>query len=324
MKAVICPAYGPPDVLRVEDVERPTPGPGEIRIRVLAAAVTAGDCEVRRFDFPPAFRLPLRLALGFTKPRNRIPGFYLSGTVDAVGHGVTRFQAGTEVYGQTGMRMGAFAEFVCVPEDSVLAVKPTGISHVEATAIPIGGFNAFHYLRLARVSRGAQVIVIGAGGTFGTFAIQIARKFGARVTGVDAGEKLDLIRSLGAEQVIDYRCRDFTQDTRRYEIIFDVLRTSRLLHNVRALKSGGRYLLTNPTLKSLLQAAWLSKTSDLTVVTKLARENSEDLNYLGEFIDREGIRIAIDRQYKLGEMVEAQRYVESGHKRGNVVVTMDD
>lgn len=323
MKAVICPAYGPPEVLSVEEVEQPIPAPGEVLIRVSAAAVTAGDCEVRRFDFPPELWLPLRLAFGITRPRRRIPGFYLSGTVDALGHGVSRFAPGDEVYGLTGMRMGTFAEYVCVPQDAMIAIKPPGISHAEATAIPIGGLNAFHYLRLARITPGEHVLVIGAGGTFGTFAVQLARHMGARVTGIDTGDKLDLVRSLGAEEVIDFRRRDIGREGPRYDVIFDVPRSTPLLRCARVLKPGGRYLLTNPTLKTLLQAAWVSTISGRTVVTRLARENVEDLDYLCTLAARGEMRVVIDRQFPLEDMVQAQRYVESGRKRGNVVVTME-
>lgn len=322
MKAVICTRYGSIANLRVVSREKPEPGAHEIRIRIAAAAVTAGDCEVRRFDFPPTFRLPLRLAFGVTKPRNEIMGFYLSGTVDAVGERVTRFSVESGVFGFTGMQMGAFAEYVCLPESALLASKPAELGHPEATTVPIGGLNALHFLRLARIQPGEQVLVIGAGGTFGTYAIQLARHFGAEVTGVDRGDKLDFLRDTGAHHVIDYTSRDFSEERNAYDVIFDVPRTTRLLHNLRALKPGGRYLLTNPTVPAILQGLWASRTSGRKVIMKPARERVEDMGYLVGLVREGAIHPVMDRQYPLEELAEAQRYVESGKKRGNVVVTM--
>lgn len=326
MKAIVWTKYGPPDVLQLQEVEKPAPKDNELLIRVVAATVTAGDCEVRSLKLPLWLSLPMRLYIGLRKPsRVVILGQELAGEVEAVGKDVTRFKAGDQVFGSTGFSFGAYAEYVCLPADSAgsaLARKPANITYEEAAAVPTGGLEALHFLRLGNVQNGQKVLINGAGGSIGTFGLQLARHFGAEVTAVDSAEKMDMLRSLGAARVIDYTQEDFTKSGETYDVIFDVVGKSPYSGAVRSLEPNGRYLIANPTLTKMLRGQWTSMRSSKQVTTAAAGRKSEDLIFLKELVEAGKLKTVIDRRYPLEQTVEAHRYVETGRKKGNLIITV--
>jgi len=323
MKAVVWTKYGPPDVLKLKEVEKPTPKDNEVLIRICATTVTAGDCELRGLKFPPLLWLLMRIMFGLIKPRRRILGFYLAGEIESVGKDVKLFQEGDQVFGTTGMSAGAYAEYMCLPEEGVLAIKPANMTYEEAATVPIGGLEALHFLRKGNIQSGQMVLVNGAGGSIGTFAVQLAKYFGAEVTCVDSTRKLDMLRSIGADQVIDYTQEDFTKTGQTYDIIFDVIGKSSFSRSVRSLKQNGYYLLANPGLSQRVRGLWTSMISSKKVITALTRPKTEDLIFLKELIEAGKIKSVIDRRYPLGKIAEAHSYVEKGHKKGNVVITVE-
>jgi NADPH:quinone reductase-like Zn-dependent oxidoreductase len=322
MKAVVYEEYGPPEVLQLREVEKPAPKDNEVLIRIGAATVNTGDCEMRRPDIPNMIWFLIRLFFGLRKPRKRILGAYFAGEIEAVGKDVERFRVDDQVFATSGARFGAYAEYICLPSDYTIAAKPAGMTYEEAAGVPVGGLNALHYLRKAKVREGERVLVNGAGGSFGTFAVQLAKLMGAHVTGVDSTEKLDMLRELGADHVIDYTREDFTENDETYDVIFNVVVKSSYSRAVRSLNKGGRYLLTNPAgISQMLRAMWTSMTSNKKVITQFAREEVEELVHLRELIEAGKLRSVIDRSYPLEQAAEAHRYVETGRKKGNVVLT---
>lgn len=322
MQAIICESYGGTDVLRVEEVATPTPKDDQIRIKIHATTVTAGDCELRRFDFPWLFWLPLRLYMGVRRPRF-ILGQEFAGEVDAVGKKVTRFKVGDAVFAPTEMSLGAYAEYICLPETAPIAKMPEGASFAEAAALSTGGLNALYFLKKAGVQSGQHVLINGAGGSIGTFAVQLAKRDGARVTAVDSADKLPMLREIGADDVIDYRKEDFTAQEASYDVIFDVIGKSPYGRSVRALKAGGCYLLANPSLSGMLRGAWTRMTTNKRVMTGVAEYKDEEIALLGRLLGAGEIRTVIDKEYSLAEMADAHRYVESGEKKGNVIIHIE-
>lgn len=268
----------------------------------------------------------MRLYVGLRKPsRITILGQELAGEVEAAGKDVTRFRKGDRVFGSTGFRFGAYAEYTCLPAESetgVLAIKPANMSYEEAAAVPTGGLEALHFLRKGNIQRGEKVLINGAGGSIGTFAVQLARYFGAEVTAVDSTEKLDMLRSLGAGHVIDYRQEDFTRSGETYDIIFDVVGKSPFSRSIRSLKKNGYYLIANPRLSTMLRGRWTSMRSSKKVIFEPASRKREDLIFLKELIEAGKLKSVIDRRYPLEQTAEAHRYVETGRKKGNVVITV--
>jgi NADPH:quinone reductase-like Zn-dependent oxidoreductase len=246
MKAVIWTKYGPPEVLQLGEVEKPVPKHNEVLIKIRATTVTAGDCELRSLAFPIWLSLIMRLIFGLRKPRKKILGFYLAGEIEAVGKDVRRFKKGDPVFGANGTDAGAYAESICLPEKGVLAIKPANMTFEEAACVPIGGLEALHFLRKGNVRSGQTVLIIGAGGSIGTFAIQLAKFFGAEVTAVDGTAKLDMLRSIGADRVIDYAQEDVPGSGQAYDVIFDVVGKSSYSRGLRSLEHNGRFLLANP------------------------------------------------------------------------------
>ncbi|MBZ0299781.1 MAG: NAD(P)-dependent alcohol dehydrogenase [Anaerolineae bacterium] len=325
MKAVVWTKYGSPDGLQLQEVEKPTPKDHEVLIRVYASSVTAGDSEARGLRFPFWLALPMRLFMGPIKPRNIILGQELAGEIEAVGQAVTRFKVGDQIFGATGFRFGGYAEYNCLPEESddgVLALKPANMTYEEAAAVPTGGLEALHFLRIGRIQRGEKLLIIGAGGSIGTFAIQIARYFGAEVTAVDSGGKLDLLRSLGADRVMDYTQEDFAKSGETYDAVFDVVGKNTFSRSLKSLRPGGRYLLANPSLSAMLQRFWISRTSRKKVILEPAKRTPEDLEFLKELIEAGKLKSVIDRRFPLEQTAEAHRYVDTGQKKGNVVITV--
>ena len=320
MRAVVMHGFGSPDVLELEDVEKPTPGDDEVLIRVRATTVTAGDCELRRLDLPLSFRGPIWVYVTLLKRNRLVPGQEVAGVVESVGSDVTCFSPGGAVFAATAFRFGGAAEYVVLPESYPVARVPAGMAIEEAATLPTGGLNAMHFLRSANVGEGDAVLVNGAGGSIGTYAVQIATARGAEVTAVDGGEKLDTLSALGAVEVVDYRRTDFTERGERYDVVLDVVGTSPFSRTLACLRPGGRYVLGNPTVLSRIRGAWTNLTGDRTVVSSLAGYAPEDVAALVDLVETGAVRAVVDRRYPLAEIAEAHRYVESGRKIGNVVV----
>ena len=322
MKAMVWTKYGPPEVLQLKEVEKPTPKANEVLVKVHAATVTAGDCEMRSLKFPTILlRLIMRMYSGLRKPKKiTILGQELAGEIEAVGKDVTRFRKDDQVFAATGF--GAYAEYVCLPEDGVLAIKPANMTYEEAAAVPTGGLNALHFLRKGNIQSGQKVLINGASGSIGTFAVQLAKYFGAEVTGVDSTRKLDMLRSIGADQVIDYTQEDFTKSGETYDVIFDVVGKSSFSRSKSSLTQNGRYLIANPGLSQMVRWRLTSRTSSKKVIDGIASYKTEDLIFLKELIEAGKIKSVIDRRYPLEQTAEAHRYVETGHKKGNVVITV--
>ncbi len=323
MKAIVWTKYGPPDVLQLKEVEKPTPKDNEVLIRIYAAAVTAGDCEVRSLKFPLLLQLLMRIGFGFRGPRKKILGMDLAGDVEAIGKDVKLFKKGNQVFASTAFSFGAYAEYVCLPSIYVMAIKPVNMTYEEAAAVPTGGLNALHFLRKGNIQSGQKVLINGSGGSIGTFAVQLAKYFGAEVTGVDSTGKLDMLRSIGADQVIDYTQEDFTKSGQTYDVIFDVVGKSSFSGCMRSLKKEGIYLSANPGLSQMVRGQWTSKTSSKKVIVGTVSYKTEDLIFLKELIEAGKLKSVIDRSYPLEQIAEAHRYVETGHKKGNVVITLE-
>ena len=328
MKAIVWTEYGPPEVLQLKEVEKPTPKDNEVLVKIYATTVTAGDCEMRRMGNPILYRLLIKMYIGFRKPRRiTILGMELAGEIESVGKDVKLFKEGEQVFAATGIAgMGACAEYICLPEEpdgGVLALKPVNMSYEEAAAVPVGGLEALSILRKGNVQSGQKVLINGAGGTIGTFSIQLAKSFGAEVTGVDSKSKLDMLRSIGVDRVIDYTQEDFTKNGETYDVIFDVVRKSSYSGCVRSLKKKGIYLQTNHGLSRRVRGLWTSMTSSKKVISGTIPEKTEDLIYLRELIEAGKLKSVIDRRYPLEETAEAHRYVETGQKKGNVIITVE-
>jgi NADPH:quinone reductase-like Zn-dependent oxidoreductase len=322
MKAIVWTRYGPPDVLQFQEVEKPTPKDNEVLIKVHATTVTAGDCETRRFNFPILFWLLLRLYLGIWKPRVKILGQELAGEIEAVGNKVTQFKKGDQVFAATLGRFGAYAEYICLPETYVV-LKPANMTYEEAATIPTGGINGLHFLRKANVQPGESILINGAGGSIGTYAVQMAKVFGAEVTCVDSARKLEILRSIGADQVIDYTQEDFTTSGKTYDVIIDVVGKSSFSGSVKSLKPNGRYVLGNASLSGMIRGLWTSMTTDKKVAFELAKYRTEDYMFLTKLIEAGEIKSIIDKRYPLEQIPEAHSYVEKGYKTGNVVITVN-
>jgi 2-desacetyl-2-hydroxyethyl bacteriochlorophyllide A dehydrogenase len=323
MKAVVCTKYGPPDVLELKEIEKPTPKDNEVLVRIYAATVTTGDCEIRRFEMPIWLWLPARIGFGLRGPRKKILGQELAGEIESVGKYVKLFRKGDQVFARTGFGLGAYAEYICLSEEGMLAIKPANITYEEAAAIPMGGLTALHYLRKGNTQRGHKVLINGASGSIGTLAVQIAKYFGAEVTGVCSTRNVDMVRSIGADHVIDYTQEDFTKSSETYDIIFDVVGKSSFSPSLRSLKKNGLYLLANPGLSQMVRGRWTSIRSGKKVIAGTASEKIEDLLFLKDLIEAGKIKTVIDRHYPLEQTSEAHRYVEKGHKKGNVVITVE-
>ena len=329
MKAVVWTKYGPPDVLELREVEKPSPKDNEVLIKIHATTVTAGDCELRSLNIPIIMSLPIRFFwIGFLKPKpTTIPGTELAGVIEDLGKDVKRFKVGDQVFGSAGMGFGANAQYICLPEEpggmeGGVAIKPVNMTYEEAATVPFGGRDALHFLRLGKIKKGQRVLINGAGGSIGTFGVQLAKHFGAEVTAVDSTAKLDMLRSIGADHVVDYTREDFTNSGEVYDVIFDVVGTISFSRTKRSITKDGTYLLANPA-SQMLSALWTRMTSGNRVIMQTASGTIADLVYLRRLIEEGKIKSVIDRSYPLEQIAEAHRYVERGGKKGNLVISVE-
>lgn len=318
MKAIVYENYGAPEVLHLKDVETPVPTANEVLIRIYATAVNSGDIRVRKAD-----PFAVRFVLGLFKPKKNILGLVFAGMVESIGKDVTRFKEGDQVYGTTGMGFGTYAEYLCLREDGAIALKPSGMIYKEAAAIPFGGTTALHFLKKANIQAGQKVLIYGASGAVGTAAVQLARYFGAEVTGISSTQNLELVKSLGAHQVIDYTAEDFSNKGVGYDIIFDTVGKSPFSGSLKSLSKNGYYLrVVHMSLTPIIRGLWASVSSGKRVIGGVASEKYEDLEFLNSLIEKGELKAVIDRCYPIEEMVDAHSYVEKGHKKGNVVITV--
>jgi NADPH:quinone reductase-like Zn-dependent oxidoreductase len=300
MKAILCMKYGAPEVLKMAQVPDPVPKENEIRIKVHTAPVTSGDVRVRSFNCPLLYWLPMRMFLGFTKPRKPILGVELAGEVDEVGRNVTKFNPGDQVVAMTGMRFGAHAEYCCLPENGLISIKPRNVSFENSAAVLFGGTTTLHFFRKGNVKQGHKVLIYGASGAVGTSAVQLAKHLGAEVTGVCSTSNMELVQSLGADHVIDYTKQDFSQRTGHYDIVFDAVGKISKRAAKRVLAPTGKFLTVDGQ--------------------GIAIERLDDMQLLLNLLSNGEIRAVIDRVYTLEQVPEAHCYVEQGHKKGNVVI----
>jgi len=322
MKAVVCTRYGPPEVLQIKEVAKPVPRDNEVLVKVYATTVTSSDVRIRSFTYPHWFQLPGRLMFGIRKPRKTIPGDELAGEIESVGKDVKRFKEGDHVFGMsTSVGLGGGnAEYKCLPDEKGLAIKPANMTYEEATAVPFGGLTALAFLQKANIQNGQRVLIYGASGSVGTYAVQLAKYFGAEVTGVCSTTNLELVKSLGADNVIDYTKEDFTQSGDTYDVIFDTVMKTSFSHCKSSLNHRGIYITVD---WPIIPAIWASMTSSKKVVFGLGSTKAEDLIFLGELVEEGKIKPVIDRTYPLEQIIEAHRYVETGHKKGNVIITIE-
>lgn len=320
MKAAVYSRYGPPEVIRIEEVGKPVPKDNEILVRVRATTVCAGDVRLRKAD--PFF---LRCLNGLSRPKKTtILGMELAGMVESTGKSVTELEPGDAVFGSTGLKFGTYAEFVCVKDGRMLAKLPGNTTCAEAAALPYGGISALYFLRKAKISPGQEVLIYGASGSVGTFAVQLGRHFGARVTGVCGTANVELVKDLGADRVIDYTKEDFSKAGQAYDIIFDTVGKSGFWRSMKSLKRGGSYAFSaSGLLAPTLGRIWAAITGSAKIIGGMAKVEAGDLAFLSALAERSIIRPVIDKSYPLEQIVEAHRYVEAGHKKGNVVIIIE-
>jgi NADPH:quinone reductase-like Zn-dependent oxidoreductase len=325
MRAAVYTRYGPPDVLEIKDVEKPVPGDNEVLVRIHAATVCAADWRMRKAD-----PFMVRFMIGLWRPTKfHILGMEFAGVVESVGKAVTRFGEGDQVFGSTGFKFGAHAECACLPENGLLAIKPVNMTFEEAAAVMFGGVSALHFLRKAKIQAGQKVLIYGASGSVGVFAVQLAKHFGANVTGVCSTANLDLVKSLGADEVVDYTREDFSRVGRVYDIVFDTVGKSGFSRSLKSLKRGGSYVLVGGSgrladlLGVILRGMWVSLTGAAKVISGMARAAAADQSFLKGLIEAGKLKTVIDKRYSLDQIAEAHRHAEEGHKKGHVVILLE-
>ncbi|MBV6449857.1 MAG: alcohol dehydrogenase [Anaerolineales bacterium] len=331
MKAIVCAEFGTPDVLQLKEVAKPTPKDNEVLIRVHAASVNFGDLMARnfkavsprKFNMPFIFWLPAKISFGLRKPNITILGSELAGEIEAVGKDVKRFKKGDQVFGYPGLSFGAYAEYACLPETGAVALKPVNLSYEEAVTLPYGAIMTTSLLEKANIQCGQKVLINGASGGIGSMAVQLAKYYGAEVTGVCGTPRLEFVKSLGADKVIDYTREDFTQNGETYDLIFDILGKSSFSKVKRSLKPNGIYLLASFKMKALLDMLWTSLTgSKQKIICAFANETPESLTFIKNLVEERKVKAIVDKSFPLEQAAEAHWYVEQGRKQGNVVIAI--
>jgi len=324
MKAIVCTKYGPPEVLKLEEISKPVPKDNEVLIKNFATTASTGDMRVRRFIVKPSFWIPYRFQVGLRKPKKKMSvlGMDVAGEIEAVGSAVTKFKVGDQVFGATGTdRLGAYAEYVCIPEESKdgeITMKPSNMTYEEAASLPAWTTTALNFLRRGKIQSGDKVLINGASGAVGSAAVQLAKhQFEADVTGVCSTSKVELVKSLGADNVIDYKKEDFTKNRETYDVIFDTSGKLKFGSVKRSLTKKGVYITSDPSISLFIQMLWNKK-----LITGTAPVRAKDLIFLRELIEEGKLRAVIDKQFPLEDIVEAHRYLESGQKAGSVVITI--
>lgn len=322
MRAVVYEHYGPPDVLQLREIEKPIPKDNEVLIKVHATTVTSGDRRVRSLDVPAGFGLMSRLLFGITKPRKQILGTEIAGEIESVGKDVDKFKVGDQVFAFAGAGMGCYVEYKCMAQDGAVALKPSNLTFDQAAALSFGGSTACDFFRRGKLRSGESILVNGASGGVGSAAVQLARHFGAEVTGVCSAANFEMVKSLGATHVIDYASEDFTKNGKTYDVIMDTMGTAPFSRIKDSLRKGGRFLLVMGKLTGLLTIPWSSLMTGMKIVGGPAAERPEDLQFLAKLAQEGKFTPFIDRRYPFDQIAEAHRYVDTGRKRGNVVITL--
>jgi 2-desacetyl-2-hydroxyethyl bacteriochlorophyllide A dehydrogenase len=318
MKAAVCTNYGNPEVIQLRELEKPLPKDNEILVKIHASSVTSGDARIRRAD-----PFVIRLIFGYKRPRKSVLGVVVAGEVEAVGSKVSNFMIGDKVFGTTGMSFGAHAGYQCISEEGTLAHIPQNISYNEAASIPFGGTAAIHFLRKAEIQKGQKVLISGASGALGSIAIQLAKEYGAEVTAICSGGNQELVRSLGADKVIDYTKEDFSKNGVKYDVIFDTVDKCLFASSLGSLTENGAMLLASADMGTILKGAITSMFGKKNVFSGVIKETKEDMNYFKELIEAGRLKPVVDRVYPLQEIVQAHAYVAAGHKKGNVIISMN-
>jgi NADPH:quinone reductase-like Zn-dependent oxidoreductase len=324
MKAIVHTKYGPPDELQLMEVEKPVPGDNDVLIKIHATTVTTTDCNARNFTFvPKSFMFLARVMFGFKKPKINILGIDLAGEIEAAGKDVKLFKKGDQVFGSPGTKFGGHAEYRCVPENGALAIKPSQMRWEEAAAISLAGNTALFFIRdLAKIQAGQKILIHGASGAIGTYAVQLAKYYGAEVTGVCSATNAEMVKSLGADKVIDYTKEDFTKSNERYDFVFNVVGKTSFSQSKSILKQKGIYLENMPELKDFLKMMWTSIIGGKKIKGGVSTERAENLKFFIELLESGKLKPVIDRSFPLEKTAEAFQYVELGHKKGNVVITV--
>ncbi|MEM6965289.1 MAG: NAD(P)-dependent alcohol dehydrogenase [Bacteroidota bacterium] len=315
MKSVICTEYGSPEVLQLQQTNIPQPKENEILVKIHATSATSGDARIRRAD-----PFIIRLIFGFKKPKNAILGVVIAGEVKAVGKAVTRYKVGGQVFGSTGMQFGAYAEYTTISEDGTLTLKPPQLSYEEAAAIPFGALAALHFLKKANLKAGQKVLIHGGSGAVGSAAIQIAKSFGAEVTAVCSNKNFEMVKSLGADKAIDYTKEDFSKSNKKYDVILETVGKSSIVQGMNALQPKGKLVLVSASFGQIFYGLVASMLSSKKVITGVDEANAIAMNYLSQLIENGQLKPVIDRSYPLEKVATAHQYVDSGRKRGNVIL----
>ena len=318
MKAIICTKYGAPDVLQLADVKKPSPKDDEVLIKIHATSATSGDARIRRAD-----PFIIRLIFGFKKPRKSILGVVVAGKIEAIGKNVRKFKVGDPVFGTSGMQFGTYAEYTTIPENGVLALKPKNMNYEEAAAIPFGATAALHFLRKAKIQSGQKILIYGASGAIGTAAVQMAKFFGAEVTAVCSTTNIEMVKRLGAEKVIDYTKEDFSENGEKYDVIFETVGKSSFSKSIKSLHVNGHLLMASASLSQIIRGMLTSIAGSKNITSGVIEESSEDMDFIKELIETVQLKSVIDKVYPLEQAVDAHRYVDKGHKRGNVILTIN-
>jgi NADPH:quinone reductase-like Zn-dependent oxidoreductase len=331
MKAIVSTEYGPPEVLKLKEIDKPQIEDNEILIRVHATTVTFGEIAARnfpkimsprKFTMPLILWLPSRIMFGIRKPKNKILGAEFSGEIEAIGKGSRQFKVGDQVFGYRGPSFGAYAEYLCMSEEGIVSKKPINMTYEEAAGVPYGALTALTLLRKVDIKPGQKVLINGASGGIGSYAVQLVKHYGAEVTGVCSTTKIEYVKSLGADHAIDYMKEDFTKNGETYDVIFDILRKTSFSRCKKSLTKDGIYLLASFKLRQILQMIGTKIVGSKKVICALSIESPKDLVHIKELIEDGKIKSIIDRRYPLEQIVEAHKYVENGHKKGNVVITV--